>query len=238
MRLADLDPQQFVEWLRHAAPYINAHRGRTFVIAFPGAAAQPPQVEGLVHDLAVLASLGARLVLVPGARPQVEARLARRGLEPVYAAGSTGLRITDAEALECVRDAVGEVRTTLEARLSTAVAPSPMAGLRLRVVSGNVVTARPVGVRDGIDHLYTGEVRRVDIQALTHEPEAGPLALNEIGRVTLRTTAPLIFDGYARNRHTGSFVLVDEVSHQTVAAGMIEAPPVEPPKPEFVEYAI
>lgn len=177
MRLADLDPQQFVEWLRHAAPYINAHRGRTFVIAFPGAAAQPPQVEGLVHDLAVLASLGARLVLVPGARPQVEARLARRGLEPVYAAGSTGLRITDAEALECVRDAVGEVRTTLEARLSTAVAPSPMAGLRLRVVSGNVVTARPVGVRDGIDHLYTGEVRRVDIQALEHRLDGGDIPL-------------------------------------------------------------
>lgn len=79
---------------------------------------------------------------------------------------------------------------------------------------------------------------RVDIQTLTHEVDAAPLALNDIGRVTLRTTAPLIFDDYTRNRHTGSFVLVDEVSHQTVAAGMIEAPPVEPPKPEFVEYAI
>ena len=79
---------------------------------------------------------------------------------------------------------------------------------------------------------------RVDIEHLTHQPDAPSLALNEIGRVTLRTTAPLLFDGYARNRHTGSFVLVDEVTHRTVAAGMIEEPPVEPPRPEFAEYAI
>ncbi|MFW6380384.1 MAG: amino-acid N-acetyltransferase [Halorhodospira sp.] len=177
MRFADLNPQQFVAWFRHAAPYINAHRARTFVVAFPGAAVEPPQVAGLVHDLAVLASLGVRLVLVPGARPQVERRLARRGLEPRYAHSSTGLRITDAEALACVHDAVGEVRTTLEAQLSTGIATSPMAGLRLRVVSGNVITARPVGVRDGIDHLYTGEVRRVDETALTRHLDNGDVAL-------------------------------------------------------------
>ena len=177
MRLADLDPQQFVEWLRHAAPYINAHRGRTFVVAFPGSAVEPPKVAGLVHDIALLASLGVRLVLVPGARPQVEARLERRGITPRYAEGSTGLRITDANALACVRDAVAEVRTTLEAHLSTGVAASPMAGLRIRVVSGNVITARPVGVRDGIDHCYTGEVRRVDTEALRHRLDNGDIAL-------------------------------------------------------------
>lgn len=179
MRLADLEPDRFVDWLRQAAPYINAHRGRTFVVAFPGAAVQPPGVEGLVHDIALLASLGVRLVLVPGARPQIEARLARRGLEPIYrdSGGDRGLRVTDADALECVKEAAGEVRMELEARLSTGVATTPMAGMRLRVTSGNVITARPLGVRGGVDHLYTGEVRRVDTEALRRRLDGGDVAL-------------------------------------------------------------
>ena len=177
MRLAELDPEQFTDWFRHAAPYINAHRGRTFVIAFPGGAVEPPRVAGLIHDIAVLTSLGVQLVLVPGARPQVERRLQHHGLAPRYAHGSTGLRVTDADTLACVRDAVSEVRTTLEAQLSVGVASSPMAGLRLRVVAGNVITARPVGVRDGIDHLYTGEVRRVDTDALRQRLAHGDVAL-------------------------------------------------------------
>ncbi len=177
MRLTELDTAQFVDWFRHAAPYINAHRGRTFVVAFPGEALRPPAVEGLVRDIAVLASLGVGLVLVPGARAQVEARLAERGLAPRYAEGGEGLRLTDAAALACVKEAVGEVRTELEARLSTGVAASPMAGLRLRVVSGNAITARPVGVRGGVDHLYTGEVRRVDAAALRHRLDGGDIAL-------------------------------------------------------------
>ncbi len=188
MRPADLDPDRFVEWLRQAAPYIHAHRGRTFVIAFPGAAVKPPGVEGLVHDIALLAGLGVRVVLVPGARPQIVARMAARGLRPVYAANTgngtdtdsgseSGLRVTDAEALECVKEAVGEVRLELEARLSTGIAATPMAGMRLRVASGNVITARPVGVRHGVDHGYTGEVRRVDTEALRRRLDGGDVAL-------------------------------------------------------------
>jgi sulfate adenylyltransferase subunit 1 (EFTu-like GTPase family) len=61
---------------------------------------------------------------------------------------------------------------------------------------------------------------RVDVNRLTHEP-AEQLALNEIGRVRLRCNAPLIADPYARNRMTGGFVLIDEASNDTVAAGMV-----------------
>ncbi|MBK1734366.1 amino-acid N-acetyltransferase, partial [Halorhodospira abdelmalekii] len=85
MRITDLHSADFVDWLRHAAPYINAHRGRTFVIHFPGSALYPPALDGLVHDLALLTSLGVRLVLVPGARSQVEERLRQRGLTAHYA---------------------------------------------------------------------------------------------------------------------------------------------------------
>jgi bifunctional enzyme CysN/CysC len=62
---------------------------------------------------------------------------------------------------------------------------------------------------------------RLDVNTLHRDEEASSLALNEIGRVSLRTTAPLFFDEYRRNRFTGSFILVDEATNNTVAAGMI-----------------
>src|SRR5690606_7558343 len=149
----------YVNWLRHASPYINTHRERTFVVMLPGEGLAHPNFGNIVHDLVLLHSLGARLVLVHGSRPQIEARLAARGLEARY---HRGLRITDAETLECVIDAVGQLRFAIEARLSMDMASSPMKGARLRVASGNFVTARPIGVVDGIDFQHTGEVRRID----------------------------------------------------------------------------
>ncbi|BCX89003.1 amino-acid N-acetyltransferase [Methylomarinovum tepidoasis] len=162
-----IDPAAFVRWFRGALPYIHAHRGRTFVIHFGGeAVADEPRFASLVHDIALLHGLGIRLVLVPGIRPQIETRLQRRGIACRY---HRGQRITDATALECVKEAAGQVRVEIEARLSLGVADSPMAGMRLPVISGNFITAKPLGVIDGIDFQYTGEVRRVDaagIQAL------------------------------------------------------------------------
>jgi bifunctional enzyme CysN/CysC len=63
-------------------------------------------------------------------------------------------------------------------------------------------------------------LHRTDVNTLDHET-AAQLELNEIGRVRLRASAPLIVDPYARNRTTGSFILIDEVSNDTVAAGMV-----------------
>lgn len=149
----------YVNWLRHASPYINAHRDCTFVVMLPGEAVDHPNFGNIVHDLVLLHSLGVRLVLVHGSRPQIEARLAERGLAPRY---HRGLRITDSPTLECVTDAVGRLRIAIEARLSMDMAASPMQGARLRVSGGNFVTARPIGVVDGIDYHHTGEVRRID----------------------------------------------------------------------------
>lgn len=178
MRLADLDPERFVTWMRQAAPYVHVHRGRTLVIAVPGEACAPPWVEGLAHDLTLLVTLGVRVVLVPGARPQVEARLHAQGRESVYADDVPGgLRVTDAEALACVKDAVAEVRTAWEARLSNTAAASARSGVHVRVSSGNLVMARPVGVRNGVDHHYTGEVRRVDADAIHARLDDGDLVL-------------------------------------------------------------
>ena len=153
----------YVNWLRHATPYINAHRDCTFVVMLPGEGLEHANFGNIVHDLVLLHSLGVRLVLVHGSRPQIEARLQVRGLQPRY---HRGLRVTDAPTLDAVVDAVGGLRLMIEARLSMDIAASPMQGARLRVAGGNLVTARPIGVVEGVDYQHTGEVRRIDRQGI------------------------------------------------------------------------
>ncbi|HHC71968.1 MAG TPA: amino-acid N-acetyltransferase [Thiotrichales bacterium] len=168
------DPDAFVGWFRHSSPYIHAHRGGTFVVAFGGEAVADEGFAGLIHDIALLNSLGVRLVLVHGVRPQVEALLEQCGAEPRVVGG---LRVTDDEALTCVKQAVGAVRVDIEALLSMGLANTPMAGAAIRVGGGNLVTARPLGVRDGVDFCHTGEVRRVDAEAIRRRLEGGEVVL-------------------------------------------------------------
>ena len=168
------DNQTFVRWFRDSAPYINAFRGRTFVIAFGGEMLADAQFSTLVHDLALLNSLGVKLVLVHGCRPQVETRLKKRDAQLRYV---NGLRITDDEALLCVKEAAGCVRQDVEALLSMGLTNSPMAGACIRVVSGNFITAQPLGVRNGVDYQHTGEVRRVDTHALQSLLDSDAIAL-------------------------------------------------------------
>ncbi len=149
-----------VAWVRQAAPYIHAFRGRTFVIAFGGEVlgGGPDIAQSLAQDLNLLESLGIRLVLVHGARPQIDAEMARRGLKPRF---HKGVRVTDAAALECVKSAMGVTRIEIEALLSQGLPNTPMAGAWMRVTGGNFITAKPVGVVDGIDYQYTGAVRKI-----------------------------------------------------------------------------
>jgi amino-acid N-acetyltransferase len=164
----------FVSWFRHSAPYIKAHRGRTFVIAFGGEFVADARFAHFIHDVALLNTLGVRLVLVHGARPQIERLLRERSIKSRY---HQGLRVTDATALACVKQAVGSVRIEIEALLSTGIANSPMAGASIRAVSGNFVTARPLGVRNGVDFEHTGEVRRIDAQAIRKTLEDNTMVL-------------------------------------------------------------
>jgi len=166
------DSGGFVQWFRAAAPYIHAFRGQTFVIAFAGEVVSEGCFVSLAHDLNLLNSLGVRLVLAPGARPQIEAALRARGAEIRYV---SHLRLTDAAALTCVKEAVGRVRVEIEALLSMGLNHSPMAGADIRVASGNFVTAKPMGVVDGVDLQHTGEVRKIDEAAIKRR-----LAQNEI----------------------------------------------------------
>src|SRR5690554_2512167 len=165
----------YVKWFRHSTPYINTHRERTFVVLLPGEAIAHPNFNNIINDIMLLNSLGVRLVLVHGSRPQIEERLAARGIESRY---HQGLRITDSDTLGCVTDAVGSLRIAIEARLCTLAGQ----GRRLRVVGGNLVTAKPIGVIDGVDLHHTGEVRKIDREAISrHLDDASIVLLSSIG---------------------------------------------------------
>jgi len=169
-----VEQSDFVAWFRQSSPYINAHRGRTFVLMLSGDAVEAAAFPSIAHDIALLSSLGARLVVVFGVRPQVEACLMEQGGASTY---ESALRITDLLALDCVKRSAGSVRVEIEALLSMGLANSPMTGARIRTAGGNLVMARPLGVSDGVDYLHTGVVRRVDVEGITGHLDNGAIVL-------------------------------------------------------------
>jgi len=158
-----LNNSDYVKWFRHSSPYINAHRGKTFVIMFEGDAIAHANFTHVIQDIALLNSLGVQLVLVHGARPQIDAVLTTLSIKSDF---HQGFRITDGSALNAVKAAVGMVKSDIESLLSVGIPGSAMHGARIRVVSGNFVTAKPKGVIDGVDFQHTGEVRRIEHQAI------------------------------------------------------------------------
>ena len=167
--------ENFVRWFRQVAPYVHDFGGRTFVVGFGGEmVAERARFASFIHDINVLASLEIRLVLVHGARQQIEAELKRQGSRSKYAQGQ---RITDEAALIAVKHAAGVLRVEIEALLSQGLPNSPMARAQINVVSGNYITARPIGVRKGVDFLFTGAVRKVDAEALASQLDVADIVL-------------------------------------------------------------
>src|SRR3979490_1709112 len=169
----DNDPR-FVSWFRSVAPYFHTFRGKTFVIAFGGEVVADGKFAVLAQDVNLLQAAGIRLVLVQGSRPQIESQLRQRRAKARY---KDGLRITNAVALECVKEAVGLLRVEIDALLSQGLPNSPMAGAGVKTVSGNFITAQPHGVRNGVDYQYTGLVRKVDVAAVNACLDAGNIVI-------------------------------------------------------------
>ncbi len=170
LEAAESAPAQFVRWFREVAPYVHAFRGRIFVVAFGGELVRDGALNALVQDLSLLSSLGIRLVLVHGSRPQVNEQLRLKGYAQQF---GRGLEPTDAPALECAKEAAGEIRLDIEAAFSQGLPNTPMSGSHIRVVSGNFVTARPAGVIDGVDYHHTGLVRKIDTDSIKFAIEHG-----------------------------------------------------------------
>ena len=167
-------PLTFVPWFRAVAPHIHAYHGKTFVVAIAGELIAAGKLNPFAQDLAILHAMGIRLVLVHGFRPQVNEQLRSKGHESRY---HNGLRITDAVALDSAQEAAGQLRFEIEAAFSQGLPNTPMANATVRVVSGNFLTARPVGIVDGVDFIHSGLVRKVDAGSIRRAIDTGAMVL-------------------------------------------------------------
>jgi amino-acid N-acetyltransferase len=167
------DQQQFVDWLRSVAPYIHAFRGKTFVIAFSGELVKAGVLDALVNDVALLHAMGMQIVLVFGSRPQVEEQLALRNVQSQYA---EGMRITDNRA-GMRQGSRRRAAPRHRGRVQPGLPNTPMAGAQLSVVSGNFITARPVGIVNGVDYQHTGLVRKIDGDSMRMSLSHGKVVL-------------------------------------------------------------
>ncbi|MEX3018464.1 amino-acid N-acetyltransferase [Kluyvera sp. STS39-E] len=174
---------ELVEGFRHSVPYINAHRGKTFVIMLGGEAIEHENFSSIVSDIGLLHSLGIRLVLVYGARPQIDANLAEHHHEPTY---HKHIRVTDSKTLELVKQAAGLLQLDITARLSMSLNNTPLQGAHINVVSGNFIIAQPLGVDDGIDYCHSGRIRRIDEEAIHRQLDNGAIVL--MGPVAVSVT--------------------------------------------------
>ena len=174
---------ELVEGFRHSVPYINTHRGKTFVIMLGGEAIEHENFSSIVNDIGLLHSLGIRLVVVYGARPQIDANLAAHHHEPLY---HKNIRVTDAKTLELGKQAAGALQLDMTARLSMGLNNTPLQGAHINVVSGNCIIAHPLGVDDGVDYCHSGRIRRIDEDAIHRQLDSGAIVL--MGPVAVSVT--------------------------------------------------
>lgn len=153
----------FADWFRNSSTYIDAHRGRTFVVLIEGEGLTPERRAPLIQDLALLHTLGVRLVLVFGARAQVRQALQEAALTPPR---HQGRFVVDEACMTLIEREVSTLRLAIEARLSPGLSNTPLHGVEINAISGNLVMAKPLGIREGVDFLRAGEVRRIRSDAI------------------------------------------------------------------------
>lgn len=203
----------YVQWFRGSTPYISAHRGKTFVILMGGEALEHPNLTNIIHDMALLHVLGARLVLVHGARHQLQQALPDSQFHK-------GKRITDLDTMSTVNAINGQIRAKLEALFSTGLPNSPLHNVEVAVISGNFIAAKPIGVIDGIDHHGTGKVRRVDADRIIDALDMGALVLQSpVGYSpsgqAFNLAAEELADAIAIQLKADKLIAFDELPHVT-----------------------
>lgn len=134
--------ETYAGWFRASTPYIRAHRGRIFVVMLGADALASESAVNIVHDLALLHVLGVRLVVVHGAEAEPYGPVTPSLLADIQAAAATA-------------------RAKLESLFTTGIPLSPLRDRHIPLASGNLITARPIGILDGVDQLAAGTVRRV-----------------------------------------------------------------------------
>ena len=226
-------PHTFVPWFRAVAPHIHAYHGKTFVIAITGEGIAAGKLNALVQDLAILHAMGMKLVLVHGFRPQVNDQLKAKNHPARY---SHGVRITDEVALDCAQEAAGQLRFEIEAAFSQGLPNTPMANATVRVVSGNFLTARPVGIVDGVDFMHSGVVRKVDSVAIRSAIESGAVVLlSPFGFSPTGEAFNLTMEEVATS--TAVALQADKLLFLTEVAGIHEVP-TDPETPVDTELSL
>ncbi|MBM7036456.1 N-acetylglutamate synthase [Vibrio sp. qd031] len=163
-----------VKGFRQSTPYVNLHRGTTMVIMLPGEAISHSNFSNIISDIALLHSLGVKLVLVHGARPQINQQLANTNCSSRY---HKQRRITDHAALTTIMRIAGQLQLAITANLSMSLNNTPMAGTELNVISGNFVIAQPLGIDDGVDYQHSGKIRRIDVAGINRQLDQGTIVL-------------------------------------------------------------
>ena len=162
------------DFFREAAPYIQLHRGKTFVIGFAGEVIASEAFPKLIQDIAILSALGARIVLVHGARPQIDRHLAARDHNITVV---EDMRVTDDVTLQVAKETIGALRVEVENQLTHALSKPPVMNESLGVLSGNFITAQPLGIHNGTDYQYSGTVRKINDKLIQQLIEDGSIVL-------------------------------------------------------------
>ncbi|WP_343153442.1 amino-acid N-acetyltransferase [Buchnera aphidicola (Mindarus keteleerifoliae)] len=172
-----------VEEFRHSVPYINAHRGKIFVILLSGEAIKHKNFIHIINDIGLLHSLGIRLVVVYDATPQIKKRLISNNIDFFY---HKDILVTNAEVLKLIKEEIGKLQLDITALLSMSLTNTPSQGANINVVSGNFVISQPLGVDNGVDYCHTGRVRKINKEYIKSQLENRSIVL--IGPISVSIT--------------------------------------------------
>ncbi len=164
----------FVKLFRSIAPYIHSFKSKIFIICISKKNINNDKFNNLIHDIALLNALGIKIIITFNAMSGIEKQLKLRNHELKF---SKGIPITDDIVLDCAKRAIGEYRLNIEASFSTNLPNTPMTNSKVRVVSGNFVKAKPLGIYDSVDFQKTGVVRKIDTNNIIKVLESGAIVL-------------------------------------------------------------
>ena len=159
--------QPLVAWLREAGPYIEQFRGKTFVVLLSDSDQTESSVSRLVEDLVLLNALGVHLVLIQSTRHAIDSYITEQGLQSAYHGHR---RITDQSLLKRIVDLVSQNRLTFRGLFMRAQHRNRG---KSSLISGNFVSAKPLGIHEGVNHQFTGCVRRIDASGIRRQLEVG-----------------------------------------------------------------
>lgn len=149
----------FISAFREAAPYIHYLNGKTIVLSVGSHIVRSENFPRLARDIALLNSLGMKIVIIHGVRGFLE----DNGMDGDYV---RDYRVTTHEAMEEIKRSCGSLRLDIEAALGMCFLNTPANTAKLSIAGGNFISAQPLGVLDGVDMQRTGQVRKIDSEQI------------------------------------------------------------------------